>query len=152
MAGSGSSFKMDFGGFDKVLGHAVSHFQGKRKELMEECGEVIVSGIDDAFEAETAPDGTKWKKSGRAKKEAGCTLDDTSELRNSIGYEATADEVAFGIVDTSAGTNVDYAVYHQQPERDGKIMPKREFIGISDDTAEELNDVLDDFMQEGFRR
>ena len=68
--GSGASFKMDFGGFDRMLDRAVSHFTGKTRDLMEECGE---------------------------------------------------------------------------------IMPKREFIGISDDTADELKDALGSFMHAGFK-
>ncbi len=143
MAGSGASFKMDFGGFDRMLDRAASHITGGARDLMEECGEIIAGGIDESFEKGTAPDGTSWKKSKRAETEAGQTLIDTSALRNSIGYEATVDAVA-------VGTNVPYAVYHQQPERDGTIMPKREFIGISEDTADELKGALDDFVKGGF--
>ena len=144
MAGSGASFKMDFAGFDRMIEHAASHFTASTQGLMEECGEAIATGIDEAFEKGVAPDGTVWKKSKRAATEGGQTLVDTAALRDSIGYEAMADAVA-------VGTNVPYAVYHQQPERDGEIMPKREFIGISDDTADELKGILDDFMSAGFK-
>jgi len=133
---------MDFSGIDRFLGRAVDHFAGKGKELMEECGEIIASGIDEAFETSIAPDKTPWKQSERAKREAGKTLVDDKTLRGSIGYEAAPDAVA-------VGTNVEYAVYHQQPERPGEVMPKREFIGISEDTGEELQDALDDFMGKG---
>jgi phage gpG-like protein len=143
MAGSGASFKMDFSGIDRLLGRAVEHFAGGAQDLMEECGEVIAGGIDEAFEKGTAPDGTPWKKSKRAESEGGQTLIDTATLRNSIGYEASVDAVA-------VGTNVPYAVYHQQPERDGEIMPKRQFIGISEETADELKSTLDDFMKACF--
>jgi phage virion morphogenesis protein len=145
MTGSGASFKMDFGGFDRMLDRAAAHFTGATRGLMEECGEAIATGIDEAFEKETAPDGTTWKKSERAASEGGKTLDDTSELRNSIGYEATVDAVA-------VGTNVPYAVYHQQPERDGEIMPKREFIGVSEETGKELKGILGDFAKAGFSK
>jgi phage gpG-like protein len=144
MSGKGASFEMDFGGFDKMLDSAMGHFSMAGSDLMEECGEIIVGGSDDSFEQETAPDGTVWVKSKRAASENGKTLDDTSRMRNSIGYEATSDAVV-------VGTDVDIAVYHQQPERDGEIMPKREFIGISDDTADELQGTLDDFMSGGFK-
>jgi phage virion morphogenesis protein len=137
---------MDFGGFDRMLDRAVDHFTGATKDLMEECGEIIATGVDEAFETGTAPDGTPWKKSKRAENEGGQTLVRTagSGLRGSIGYEPAVDAVV-------VGTDVPYAVFHQQPERDGEIMPKREFIGISDETAEELKDALDDFMGAGFK-
>ena len=144
MAGSGASFKIDFGGMDRMLERAARHFSGASQNLMEECGEIIATGIDEAFEHGKAPDGTPWPKSKRAESDHGQTLIDTAVLRNSIGYEAAPDAVA-------VGTNVPHAVYHQQPEKPGTKMPKREFIGISDTTADELKGTLDDFMQEGLK-
>ena len=140
--GSGASFKMDISGFDRMVEHAIKHFSSKNQELMEECGEIIASGIDKSFEKETSPDGKPWEKSKRAKG-GEKTLTDTAVLRNSIGYEAIPDAVAIG-------TNVPYAVYHQQPEEPGKIMPERKFIGISDATEEELKDAVTDFGKAGF--
>ena len=66
------------------------------------------------FETGTAPDGTTWKPSARAKRDSGQTLVDTRRLQDSITHEPDDRGVTIG-------TNTIYAAIHQFG---GTIVPK----------------------------
>ena len=122
-----------------------------------------MSSTKERFDAETGPDGEKWKPSARAMAEGGKTLTDTAVLKNSIGYEATSTEVA-------VGTNDPRAAIHQfggeiKPKQakalafeiNGQMvvvkkveMPARAFIGISEEDQVEVRGTIHDFMGRAF--
>ena len=119
--------------------------------LNHKIGEVLVSSTKQRFEDEKGPDGTKWPQSRRAAS-GGKTLSDTARLKNSISYRADATRL-------EVGTNVIYAGVHQngmeikpktakflrfqnggQWSKKRKVtIPKRPFLGISDDDMEEID-------------
>ena len=87
----GTSFKLNWGGMDRMIGTAVAK-AGRSKAAMEEIGEMLTSSTVERFSTSTAPDGTKWKPSQRAEKEGGKTLVDkggSGGLMGNIGYEAS---------------------------------------------------------------
>jgi phage virion morphogenesis protein len=75
-------------------------------ELMAGIGLYLESATIERFDRETAPDGSKWKQSIRAREEGGKTLTDSSQLRSSITSNSTARSV-------EVGTNKIYAGVHQ---------------------------------------
>ena len=128
--------------------------------LNRKVGEVLVSSTKKRFEDEKAPDGTSWPKSHRAASSGGQTLSDNGRLKNSIGYQATAARV-------EVGTNVKYAHVHQNGmvikaktakflrfqlgggwvKKKQVTIPKREFLGISDDDMEEIDGTVLDHIR-----
>ena len=107
------------------------------------------------FEAETGPDGVRWKPSQRALEDGGLTLTDTGHLKQSITAASTA---------TSAvvGTNLLYAAIHQfggsiraktqkalkTPfgPRGAVNMPARPFVGFGPADIAEIEAVLDNHL------
>ena len=128
--------------------------------LNSKIGEGLVSSTKERFENETAPDGTKWPKSYRAAARGGQTLSDKGRLKNSISYQASATKV-------EVGTNVKYAHVHQEgmeiKAKNAKFLrfrvgggwakkkkvtiPKRPFLGISDEDMEEIDDTILDHIK-----
>lgn len=82
--------------------------------VMATIGEIVVSQVDEAFEAGVSPSGVTWEPSRRVLEAGGQTLVDTARLRNSITRLITTDSVMIG-------TNVIYAAIHQLG---GVIRPK----------------------------
>lgn len=129
--------------------------------LNRKIGEVLISSTKQRFEDEKAPDGTSWPKSIRAASSGGQTLSDNATMKNSINPHATASSV-------EVGTNNKYAHVHQ----DGMVIrpkkakflrfrigggwakklevtiPKRTFLGISDDDMEEIDGTIIDHIKE----
>lgn len=123
--------------------------------LNKKIGEVLVSSTKKRFEDEKGPDGVGWSKSYRASTRGGQTLSDKGRLKNSISYQASATGV-------EEGTNVKYAHVHQDgmeiKAKNGPFLrfqigggwakkkkvtiPKRPFLGISDDDMEEIDDTV----------
>ncbi len=90
---------------------AFGRLQGRLGDLLplwEGIGGAVVSETVSRFRAEEAPDGSKWQKSQRAKREGGVTLTGSpgAHLRSSITPHASPD----GVV---VGTNMVYAAIHQ---------------------------------------
>ena len=128
--------------------------------LNKKIGEVLVSSTKKRFEDEAGPDGTKWQKSYRASTSGGQTLSDKGRLKNSISYQASANRVEIG-------TNVKYAHVHQDGmeitvknakflrfqvgggwARKKKVtIPKRPFLGVSDDDMEEIDGTVLDHIK-----
>lgn len=155
---AGASFKMDMG---KVLDWADKGITGEQqqRQLAMDIGEMLVSNTQQRFEDQQAPNGSSWEPSMRAKEMGGVTLTKTSELKNSIGYVASSTGV-------SVGSNKVYAAIHQLggeiKGKRGKLkfklpngqfvqvdkvtMPKREFLGISDEDKEEAAHLIKEYM------
>lgn len=134
-------------------------------------GETIRSGTKERFRREEDLEGNRWKKSIRAEMTGGQTLSKTasSGLKDSIEWEADDEGVA-------VGTNKEYARIHQEGGRftiraksskglwfkirDSWIrkrevtidMPKREFLGVSDEDMDEIKAIIDEKIQEHVER
>ncbi|NHM25458.1 phage virion morphogenesis protein [Desulfofundulus sp. TPOSR] len=129
--------------------------------LHKEIGEHLVSSTQERFKTETAPDGTKWPQSIRAREEGGQTLSDTRRLRNSISYAARPDRV-------EVGTNDKRAPVHQfgatiRPSRAKALkfqvggrwavkklvrIPARPFLGLSDDDQVAISEIIRERLEE----
>ncbi|MGQ2942694.1 MAG: phage virion morphogenesis protein [Blastomonas fulva] len=86
---------------------ALAAANGDLSYLMDGIGLYLESSTLERFETETDPDGRPWKKSQRAIKTGGKTLQRTPpRLRESITHR-------FSATDVEVGTNVIYAAPHQ---------------------------------------
>jgi len=90
---------------ERSLAGLVTKF-GDIEPLMTDIGVYLESATIERFDNETAPDGSRWTPSARAKRDSGKTLTDTAQLRSSITSEASGSSVA-------VGTNKIYARIHQ---------------------------------------
>jgi phage virion morphogenesis protein len=102
------------------------------EEIIEDAGALLLNRVKTRFLAQEAPDGEKWPVSDAARKReksgrGGGTLYDTGRLWLSIQEYRTKGGAA-----TRIGTDVPYAVYHQN----GVGQLKREFLGFSDEDVE----------------
>lgn len=147
---AGASNSLNFDKTEGVLGRILTRAQ-RTQELSETVGEILVAGVHERFEAEEAPDGTAWKKSKRAAKESGKTLQDTAKLKNSYGYSASPSRVVMGTNDKTAATHqfgLDMSIV--STKRRVKI-DARPMVGISDADAEEIQAAMNDFMRDVMR-
>ena len=107
-------------------------------------GQTLVSSTLDRFESGTAPDGVPWRPSKRARETGGQTLVDTSRLRDSITFRASADGV-------EVGTNVVYAAIHQFGSNpDGskpRGIPARPYLGLDDGDRDAIREIVLDAIQ-----
>lgn len=155
---------------DTLGGHAVeaklaalAAIFGDLTPLMQHLGGVMEYQTAERFRSETAPDGSRWKPSIRARQDGGRTLDTgrPNSMARSITREVTASSVR-------VGTNIIYAGVHQDGAKiraksdaglrfqlPGKLgwrrmmeveLPARSFLGLSDDNAEELIEATEDFV------
>ena len=70
-------------------------------------GNVVMGSVIENFEAGSSPEGQPWKQSKRVLKHGGQTLVDTGALKNSVGMEASANQVAIF-------ESREYAAIHQE--------------------------------------
>jgi phage virion morphogenesis protein len=161
MAAGGASLK--WGGFDKALDKFQDALANQKQDLMEACGEALVSGTLKRFEDEEDPQGQKWAPVARS----GKILTDTARLRNSIDYAVDGDTVR-------VGSNVIYALIHQQggvikpvkkktlkfkigKGKGGKwvsakqvTIKARPYLGVSKEDWQEIADTIKDFIGGAF--
>lgn len=160
-----AEFRLDIKGGHEIelrLGALVAAF-GDLTPLMEQFGTALESGVSDRFDTETAPDGSRWSRSIRAREEGGKTLTDTALLKQSITSNAGSDQV-------EVGTNKIYAGVHQYGatiraksgaglrfalpgglgfRRVTEVeIPARPFLGIDDTDEAELRALADDYAIE----
>lgn len=81
--------------FEAALGGLLAGFDNL-EPLAERFGVYLESSTIERFDTETAPDGSAWQQSIRAKEEGGQTLTDSSQLRSSIHAEAANGSVRWG--------------------------------------------------------
>ena len=136
------------------------------RPVMAEIGDYVASAIRMRFAEETAPDGTPWEKSKRAKEQGGQTLSDKGTLRRSIDYKEGPDSVM-------VGTNITYGAYHhfgtapyvivarRKPylvwRSGGKVFRKRSvhhpglvarpWLGLSDDDQDGVLEIIRDHLE-----
>ncbi len=128
--------------------------------LMETIAFYGESSTLERFETETAPDGSRWAQSLRARTEGGKTLTDNAILKNSITPESGSDYAAWG-------SNIIYAGIHNFGgtirAKNGKHLafglpgglgfrkveavdiPQREFLGISSEDETEILFLAEDY-------
>jgi len=118
---------------------------GSLKPVFNDFGEYMVLTTRDRFDRETGPDGEPWQplNSATAQRKARRNknpkiLQQNSILRDSITYEASDDQL-------EVGTNLIYGPTHQFGDPDRNI-PARPFLGINDDDASELEDLIGDYL------
>lgn len=103
-----AEFRLDTRGgreIEQRMGALVAAF-GDLTPLTERFGVYLESATIDRFYTETAPDGSRWLPSIRAREQGGKTLTDRAQLRSSITSNAGPDQV-------EVGTNKIYAGVHQ---------------------------------------
>lgn len=129
--------------------------------LHKEIGQCLVSSTQERFKTETAPDGTKWPPSIRAREEGGQTLSQTRRLRNSITYTARPDRVEAGTNDKRARTHqlgatikpkrakaLKFMVGKRWAVKQSVTIPARPFMGISEDDIAEINEIIREHLEE----
>lgn len=133
--------------------------------LHKEIGEYLVSSTQERFRSETAPDGSSWPQSVRAREEGGQTLSLTRRLRNSITYAARPDRVEVGTNDRRAVVHqygkkirvkrakyLKFKVAKRWAQKKEVEIPARPFIGISDSDQEAINDIIVDQLDEVLKK
>lgn len=81
--------------FEAALDGLIAGFDNL-EPLTERFGVYLESSTIERFDTETAPDGSAWDQSIRAKEEGGQTLTDSSQLRSSIHAEPANGSVRWG--------------------------------------------------------
>lgn len=131
--------------------------------VIKQIRQVLIGGTKTHFDAEETPDGRRWpplknprsRKRDRSKKRRGRrdkVLNDTGLLRSSVTasqgqghFEEQTDH------SLEWGTNLIYAATHQYGDPRRHI-PAREFLGISRDMEEDIEDLVGDFVEEEIAR
>jgi len=129
--------------------------------LHKEIGEYLVSSTQERFDTGTAPDGTRWPPSLRARSEGGQTLRDTNILRNSIDYADRPDRVEVGTNDRRApvhqfgatirpkrAKHLRFKVAGRWARKKEVEIPARPFLGISPDDEKEIEKIIRDALEE----
>ena len=124
-----------------------------RRGLLSVLGDTVIAQTQLRFIDQTAPDGTPWKPSVRAREQGGQTLLDKGTLRNSVSKQVTGDAVEigtnvlyanamqFGLDLTAApGKAFVFKLAGRQVFTRHIAFPGRPFIGLSSDNEEELED------------
>lgn len=158
---AGASNRFDMSAMDAWFSDAIAQLEPSR-ELTSAIGMAMVNATQRRFEEGEDPQGHPWKPSARAEKSGGQTLVEGTHLRDSITYEASAHQVVwgtnriYGAIHQFGGKieakNAPYLVF-QTPGgivmKKSVIMPKREYLGWTDDDLERARELMSDFMKQG---
>lgn len=121
--------------------------------MMDEIGMFLESDTLDRFDTQTAPDGTKWQPSIRAREEVGKTLTDSTQLRSSITHNAQHNLVEVGTNKIYAGVHNDGATIRAKTAKGLRFqlpgglgfrrvmeveLPRRQFLGLSPEAETEI--------------
>ncbi len=113
---------------------------GDLTPLMSGIGSLLENSTRDRFDTKTDPNGRPWKPLSaitlmRRNGRGGGILVDWGDLFHSISYHAERSSV-------QVGTDRHYGKYHQM----GWGVPKRSFLGISQQDQADITDLINDFM------
>lgn len=126
--------------------------------LLDEIGQHFVSETTNRFKQGTAPDGSQWLPSERAKptlskkgvKRFGKTLVDTGRLRDSITFNVLPGDTGVEI-----GTDVVYGAIQQFGGKTGRnhatTLPARPFLGLAGDDEQVIEEIIFDHLQAALR-
>lgn len=162
---SGASFTFRVTGSDEIERQMAAIAAGGEDltEFNQAFGLILESNTIDRFDRETAPDGSAWEPSIRAKVEGGKTLTDTARLKGSLTSEGDAREIR-------VGSNVRYAAPHQLGATirakaaarlffklpgglglrtaEEVVLPARPFLGIGPEDRDDGAELFRDFFAE----
>jgi len=143
MAGIG--IKSDFAAVQRAQQRIEKLSRIDRKQLLDVVGATVESQTRRRIEEEKfAPDGTQWPNwlDSYAKTRHGghSLLIGEGDLLGSIGYA-----VYFGSDEVEIGSNLIYAATHDQGDEDRGI-EQRQFLGLSDANQDELDRIVDEFI------
>lgn len=156
---AGVRIEGDIGALKQMISH-LSNLD--KKGINAALSEALLTSIVERFDNQRDPEDKKWAPSIRVKENDGKTLSDSTDLRTSIHSEYSEKGVAIG-------TNKLYAATHQFGDegrtiraktksglrfqvggnwRRAKVVtvniPKRAFLGISNEDMEEIKGTLED--------
>lgn len=152
MARNGIS--INWGGLRDALDRATGNISDTQS-LMTEIGIEMKRQTIKRFHESVGPDGEAWaavknpRKDSRGRPRNGRAkpLLDTGRLRNSISFSA-------GPFDVHVGSNVEYARIHQLGGQAGRgrsvTIPARPYLGLSEEDAQEIADLVKDHMEGSF--
>jgi len=120
------------------------------RAMFDDIGGYLNTETDKRFKEGKDPDGNLWEVSQRAADEGGNTLIDFGHLRDSITHVTFIDGSGL-----DQGTNLIYAGIHQIGGKAGRnqsvTLPARPFIGINDDDAAEIDNIVEDHIRMALR-
>lgn len=139
--------------------------------LMGGIESILIFDTEERFAQENAPDGIAWEKSQRAIEDGGKTLTDTRRLESSVTGQSTASQtevgtnVAYGGVHQGGFNGTQQVGAHTRKITQAfglKLkapvevmvpafaremeMPKREYLGLSDDAVTDIGDLIADLF------
>ena len=117
--------------------------------LLEQIGSTVESQTRRRLsEEKEAPDGSPWEPlsndwaARKSQRSSGGMLEYQGHLLDSIAYQVTGDEVEIG-------TGLIYGAIHQLGgESVGKPIPARPYLGLSSDNENELNEVIEAWLNQ----
>ncbi|WP_299733996.1 phage virion morphogenesis protein [uncultured Endozoicomonas sp.] len=144
---SGTAMQYDLSAIDQAREQIEKLSDLNKRELLEGLGAELESQTRRRLSSEkTDPDGKAWEpltdkwKARKAEKSSGGLLDYQGHLIDSIAYQVQGNQV-------EVGSGLIYAAIHQHGgEPVGSAIPAREYLGISDDNADDLNAIVEDFI------
>jgi phage virion morphogenesis protein len=150
MAGAFIEIEFDDREVQQLLRRLVD-LTGDLEPAFADIGEYLTRSHDERFSRQVSPDGEPWIgydhggaypnnpyiKNKPKNQDKILTLED--DLRKTLHYEVSADQLLFG-------TGSKYAATHQfgDPRRH---IPERPFLGISDNDRDEILDIIRDHIQ-----
>lgn len=115
---------------------------GNLKPVLQEIGEYMLYSTDQHFVTETDPQGIAWKpltpytlRKKRAEGRILKILQSTGLMRSRVNYQITGNQCVVGVNDEKAKK-------HQL----GIGVPKREFLGVSDNDKQEILAIADGYI------
>lgn len=143
MAGVG--LRADFSAVRRAAQRIEQLGQFDRNQLLDVIGGTVESQTRRRIEEDkAAPDGSAWPDWSDEYKETRHgghgLLENEGDLIGSIGFS-----VYFASDEVEVGSNLIYAATHDQGDEDRGI-PQRQFLGLSNDDRDELDDVVDRFI------
>ncbi|PAJ72039.1 phage virion morphogenesis protein [Pseudoalteromonas sp. NBT06-2] len=137
------------GVFIDISGNALSRLtlladKAQRPEpVLDEIGAFLDADVLLRFTREETPGGNKWQHSEAAKARGGLTLTDTRQLADSISHNVQGDTLEHGLGEQ-------YAAIHHFGGKTGRnhsvTLPARPIVGIEAIQAQEINDIIDDWL------
>ncbi len=128
------------------------------RPVMQKIAAALEAGVDRAFEKETAPDGTPWPNLSKVTRERRRKQGTwPGQILNITGASGLSGSIttASDALTAQAGTIIDHAPTQQYGARKGQYdktrrggpipwgdIPARPFLGVSDETREEILDLL----------
>ena len=144
----------------RKLGAAAARLEHPRA-LWEDVGRSLVLSTQQRFEQEQDPQGNPWPASIRVLTQGGKTLTDSAAMRNSITFEASDSGVAVGtnaiqaavhqfgaVIKAKSADGLKFKIGDRWITKQSVEIPRRAFLGLSDDDETELLAIAADFVLE----